>query len=66
MDPATPPLAPAKDAPTSTGLTGEEARQRLEKFGPNTVADTSMHPSAAGPGEVLGAGSVDAGGGDCA
>ncbi len=44
MDTATPPLAPAKDAPTSTGLTGEEARQRLDKFGPNTVADTSMHP----------------------
>ncbi len=44
MDTATPPLNPAKDAPTSTGLTGEEARQRLDKFGPNTVADTSMHP----------------------
>ncbi len=37
-------LAPPKDATASTGLTGEEARQRLEKFGPNTVADTSMHP----------------------
>ena len=38
------PIAPVKDGPPSTGLTSEEARQRLEKFGPNTVADTSMHP----------------------
>ena len=26
------------------GLTGEEARRRLEKFGPNTVADTAVRP----------------------
>ncbi|MGA2982287.1 MAG: HAD-IC family P-type ATPase [Terriglobia bacterium] len=44
MDPSTPPHASAKDVPPSTGLTSEEARQRLEKIGPNTVADTSMHP----------------------
>ena len=54
MDKSTPPQASAKeappkeasakDAPPSTGLTTEEARQRLEKVGPNTVADTSMHP----------------------
>jgi H+-transporting ATPase len=27
-----------------TGLTSEEARRRLEKFGPNAVPDTSLHP----------------------
>ena len=27
-----------------TGLTSDEARRRLEKFGPNAVPDTSMHP----------------------
>jgi H+-transporting ATPase len=26
------------------GLTSDEARDRLEKFGPNTMPDTSMHP----------------------
>ena len=37
--------ASAKDAEAaSTGLTSEEARRRLEKFGPNSVADTSVHP----------------------
>jgi H+-transporting ATPase len=35
----------AKDAAAaSTGLTSEEARRRLEQFGPNSVADTSLHP----------------------
>jgi H+-transporting ATPase len=33
-----------KDAPVSTGLTSDEARRRLEKFGPNAVADTALHP----------------------
>ncbi len=28
----------------STGLTSDEARQRLEKFGPNAVPDTALHP----------------------
>ncbi|MGA2596962.1 MAG: HAD-IC family P-type ATPase [Bryobacteraceae bacterium] len=28
----------------STGLTGEEARQRLEKDGPNAMPDTALHP----------------------
>jgi H+-transporting ATPase len=26
------------------GLTSDEARGRLEKFGPNAMPDTSMHP----------------------
>jgi H+-transporting ATPase len=32
----------AKDDPA--GLTSDEARQRLEKFGPNAMPDTSAHP----------------------
>src|ERR1035437_465032 len=44
MDQSTPPQASLKDATPLTGLTSEEVLQRLEKFGPNTVADTSMHP----------------------
>jgi len=28
----------------STGLTGEEARRRLEKDGPNAMPDTALHP----------------------
>ena len=37
--------ASAKDAEAAAaGLTSEEARRRLEKFGPNSVADTSVHP----------------------
>ena len=27
-----------------TGLTSDEARRRLEKFGPNAMPDTSAHP----------------------
>src|ERR1700733_15015530 len=34
----------AKDVPVATGLTSDEARRRLEKFGPNAVADTALHP----------------------
>jgi H+-transporting ATPase len=33
-----------KDVPLSIGLTNDEVRRRLEKFGPNTVADTALHP----------------------
>jgi H+-transporting ATPase len=33
-----------KDLPVSIGLTSNEARRRLEKFGPNAVADTALHP----------------------
>jgi H+-transporting ATPase len=29
---------------TPTGLTSEEVRSRIEKFGPNAVPDTSLHP----------------------
>ncbi len=35
---------PSKDAPPSTGLTSDEARRRLEKFGPNAMPDTPLHP----------------------
>ena len=38
--------APAKDASPLTGLTGEEARRRLEKSGPNAMPDTAVHPLA--------------------
>ena len=34
----------AKDILPPAGLTSEEARQRLEKFGPNAVPDTALHP----------------------
>jgi len=37
-------MAAANNAPLSTGLTSEEVRQRLEKFGPNAVPDTALHP----------------------
>jgi H+-transporting ATPase len=33
-----------KDFPLSTGLTSDEARRRLEQFGPNAVPDTALHP----------------------
>ena len=39
----TPPPA-AKDVPSATGLTGDEARSRLEKSGPNAMPDTALHP----------------------
>src|SRR5208282_295196 len=31
-------------AGSSDGLTSDEARRRLEKFGPNAMPDTSVHP----------------------
>jgi len=37
-------MATAKDVQTATGLTSDEARRRLEKFGPNAVPDTALHP----------------------
>ena len=40
-DAANPPQASVKDATLSTGLTSDEARRRLEKFGPNAVPDTA-------------------------
>ena len=41
---ANPPQAAVKEASLLTGLTSDEARRRLEKFGPNAVPDTAMHP----------------------
>ncbi len=40
------PADPSASANTAApaGLTGDEARRRLEKFGPNTIADTALHP----------------------
>jgi len=43
VDPITP-QSSAKDAPFATGLTSDEARRRIEKFGPNAVPDTALHP----------------------
>jgi H+-transporting ATPase len=37
-------LAPVKNVPLPTGLTGDQARSRLEKSGPNTMPDTALHP----------------------
>src|SRR5580704_18431114 len=34
----------ASDVRTPTGLTNGEARIRLQKFGPNAVPDTALHP----------------------
>ena len=34
----------AIDVPIPTGLTSDDARRRLEKFGPNAVPDTALHP----------------------
>jgi H+-transporting ATPase len=37
-------IAPGKDLPLPAGLTNDEVRRRLEKFGPNAVSDTVLHP----------------------
>ena len=42
-NPITPQSSP-KDVLLPTGLTSDEARRRLEKFGPNAVPDTALHP----------------------
>src|SRR5271157_2645581 len=44
MDHPTPAQTSFKNAPPSTGLTSGEARRRIEKFGPNAVPDTALHP----------------------
>jgi H+-transporting ATPase len=44
MDYPITPQSSAKDVPLSTGLTSDEARRRLEKFGPNAIPDTALHP----------------------
>ncbi len=36
--------APPKNVPVPTGLTGDEARSRLAKSGPNAMPDTALHP----------------------
>ena len=41
---AIPAPASVKDSWLLTGLTSDEARRRLEKFGPNAVPDTALHP----------------------
>jgi H+-transporting ATPase len=38
------PRSSAKDRTLSTGLTSDEVRIRLDKFGPNAVPDTALHP----------------------
>ena len=47
--PSTESIAPAKstsaaDVGPQNGLTSDEARRRLEKFGPNAMPDTALHP----------------------
>ncbi|HYW43018.1 MAG TPA: HAD-IC family P-type ATPase [Bryobacteraceae bacterium] len=42
--PATAPRPPIQDVPPSAGLASDEARRRLEKFGPNTIPDTAVDP----------------------
>ena len=37
-------MATAMDVQTPTRLTSEEVRSGLEKFGPNAVPDTALHP----------------------
>ena len=37
-------MTAAADVQTPAGLTSEEVRGRLEKFGPNAVPDTALHP----------------------
>jgi H+-transporting ATPase len=37
-------LSPVKNVSPSTGLTSDEARRRLDQFGPNTIPDTALHP----------------------
>ncbi|HEV2353827.1 MAG TPA: RHS repeat-associated core domain-containing protein, partial [Puia sp.] len=38
------PHSPVKDVPPSAGLTSDEGRRRIEKFGPNTIPDATLHP----------------------
>ena len=39
-----PKSASAADVSPQSGLTSDEARRRLEKFGPNVMPDTALHP----------------------
>lgn len=38
------PKSPVRDVPHPTGLKSDEARRRLERFGPNTIPDAALHP----------------------
>jgi H+-transporting ATPase len=38
------PQPPVMDIPPPSGLTSDEARRRLDQFGPNTIPDTALHP----------------------
>jgi len=38
------PQSNVKDTSLATGLTNDEARSRFEKFGPNAVPETALHP----------------------
>ncbi len=42
--PMTPPSSATDVLPPQTGLTSDEARRRIEKFGPNAIPDTALHP----------------------
>src|SRR5579862_7355393 len=44
MDAPVSPQSSVQDVPLPAGLTSDEVRRRLEKFGPNAVPDTAMHP----------------------
>ena len=44
MQKPTIPVPSAQDASLPAGLTSDEVRRRLAKFGPNAVPDTSLHP----------------------
>ena len=46
-----PPPASVKDSPLLTGLTSDEARRRLEKFGPNAVPRTPCREKLGGTAE---------------
>ena len=39
-----PPEPAIKNTPLPTGLTSDDVRRRLEKFGPNAMPDTAVHP----------------------
>jgi H+-transporting ATPase len=38
------PQSSIEDVPLLAGLTSDEVRRRIEKFGPNAVPDTALHP----------------------
>ena len=41
---STPTQSPTTSTPSLSGLSSDEARQRLEKVGPNAMPDTAEHP----------------------